>query len=148
MKIVLDTGILVRASHNAQGLARALLLAILDGPHVLVLSAPMLEELDRVLRYPRVVKLTNLEPEGMRLYLDFLAGSSQVVKAEDTVPIPIRDPKDAPVLQTAIAGGVDVVCSLDAHFYKPEMIAFCESRGIRIMKDVDLMRLLRAQKAT
>ena len=54
MKIVLDTTILVRANEHSQGLARELLIHIVDSKHTLLLSNEMLHELARVLRYPRL----------------------------------------------------------------------------------------------
>ena len=38
MRVVLDTGVLVRANAKSRGPARELLVAILDGPHELVIS--------------------------------------------------------------------------------------------------------------
>ena len=43
MKIVLDTTILVRANEHSQGLARELLLAIIDSEHRLILSNEILK---------------------------------------------------------------------------------------------------------
>ena len=56
MRVVPDTNILVRANPNTspQGLARELLLAVLSGPHVLIVSSAILTEIARVLNYPRV----------------------------------------------------------------------------------------------
>lgn len=56
MRIVLDTAILVRApdglraSDGAKGLARALLLTVVESDHVLLISDEMLYELAKVLR--------------------------------------------------------------------------------------------------
>jgi predicted nucleic acid-binding protein len=55
VRIVLDTTILVRATEVSRGLARELLLNIVDGSHTLVLSREMLFELAKVLRYPRLM---------------------------------------------------------------------------------------------
>ncbi len=54
MKIVLDTAVLVRANDHTNGLARQLLLRVIEGEHKLILSYEMLHELARVLRYPRL----------------------------------------------------------------------------------------------
>jgi hypothetical protein len=55
MRIVLDTNILVRANPNSNGVARILLLTILESAeHVLVLSPFLLRETERVLNYPRL----------------------------------------------------------------------------------------------
>ncbi len=61
MKIVLDTTILVRAHEHSHGLARELLITVVDGKHTLLLSNEMLHELARVLRYPRLQAFYHLE---------------------------------------------------------------------------------------
>ena len=45
MRIVLDTAILVRAHDGAKGLARELLLKVIESEHVLLISDEMLYEL-------------------------------------------------------------------------------------------------------
>lgn len=50
MKIVLDTTILVRANERSHGLARELLMKIVESQHTLLLSNEILHELTRVLR--------------------------------------------------------------------------------------------------
>ena len=56
MRVVLDTNILIRANPgtNPAGLARELLLTVQAPPNVLVLSAAIIDEVVRVLRYPHV----------------------------------------------------------------------------------------------
>jgi hypothetical protein len=52
MRIVLDTNILARANPHSKGVARVLLLTILESPgHVLVTSPFLLRETERVLNY-------------------------------------------------------------------------------------------------
>lgn len=60
MRIVLDTAILVRAHDGAKGLARDLLLKLIESDHVLLISDEMLYELAKVLRYPRMLALHGL----------------------------------------------------------------------------------------
>ena len=67
MRIVLDTNILVRANPkvSAQGLARDLLLTTVSGPHVLILSSPILIEVQRVLTYSHVQARWPLRQEAI-----------------------------------------------------------------------------------
>jgi predicted nucleic acid-binding protein len=57
VRIVLDTGILVRATEGSNGPARQLLLDIVTGPHTLLLCNVILFEVAKVLRYPRMLRL-------------------------------------------------------------------------------------------
>lgn len=119
MRIVLDTNILIRANPRVspEGLARDLLLTAASGAHVLVLSAPILTEVGRVLAYPHVQARWPLGPEAIDRYLTFLAAVGEIV---DSVPASLRvvisDPDDDPILQTAIMGRADVLCTRDEAF--------------------------------
>ena len=55
MRVVLDTNILVRATKGGKGPAREVLLAFQLSEHVLLLSPWMIDELRRVMTYPRVM---------------------------------------------------------------------------------------------
>src|SRR5271156_4395848 len=57
MRIVVDTNVLVRAAPRAAGPARRLLHEIRTRSHSLILSDFILDELRRVLAYPRVQAL-------------------------------------------------------------------------------------------
>jgi predicted nucleic acid-binding protein len=54
VRIVLDTTILVRANERSHGLARELLLNVVESKHTLLPSNEMLHELAKGLRYPRL----------------------------------------------------------------------------------------------
>ena len=59
MRAVLDTNVLVRSTKSGTGPAREVLLEFQSAEHVLLLSPWMLDELRRVLTYPRVVAHTD-----------------------------------------------------------------------------------------
>jgi predicted nucleic acid-binding protein len=71
VKIVLYTTILVRANEHSSGLARDLLIRILDGGHRLLISNEMLHELARVLRYPRLQAFYDLPENLVYDYIGF-----------------------------------------------------------------------------
>jgi putative PIN family toxin of toxin-antitoxin system len=137
---------LVRANQRATGPARALLLELLDDGHKLVLSASLLEEVERVLHYPRLLKRSALTEAEIIQFVAFLAASAEVVEVDETTVPPIRDPNDVHVIHTAISGKVDYLCTLDEHFYEAPVVAFCSIRGITVTSDLDLLRLVRKGK--
>ena len=143
MRVTLDSTILVRANQRAVGPARALLLEVLDRGHRLVLSASLLEEVERVLHYPRLLKLSGLTETDITKFVAFLAACAEIVEVEETWSAPIRDPNDVHVLQTAITGRVDYLCTLDGHFRESAVVTYCSSRGITVISDLDLLRLVR-----
>jgi len=63
-----------------------------------------------------------------------------MVLVDPSIHVPIRDPKDVVVLQTAIAAGADVICSLDTDFSDPETGTYSAMAGIEVLTDVELRR--------
>ena len=76
MRITPDTGILVRMNVRTSGPARRLLDVILDGPHDLILSEFLLNEMARVLRYPRMQDLYKLTEEDILEHVELLRARS------------------------------------------------------------------------
>ena len=146
MKILLDTNLLVRAAISPQGSAREILRCIESNErHVLVVSPYLFSELADVLRRDRIRARFPLTGEELRSYCEHLANVGEEVSPKPLGPV-ITDPKDQAVIDAAVAGEVDVLCTSDKHFYKDEVIAFCATHGIQIMNDVDLLRLLRGRQ--
>jgi putative PIN family toxin of toxin-antitoxin system len=143
VKIVLDTTILVRANERSQGVARELLIRIVDSEHRLVLSNEMLHELARVLRYPRLRAFYNLPENLVYDYVTFLRHSSEIVTLNPMVITPIRDVNDVIVMQTAIIGEADILCTSDADFFETPAAEYLKHMGIAVMDDTALMQRLR-----
>lgn len=145
MRVTLDTGILVRMNVRASGPARRLLGMILDGPHELVLSDFLLDETARVLRYPRLRKLFQLTDQDINEHVSLLRGRADVVLPVIQQEVVLADPNDDPVVFTAVDGRADVLCAMDRDFYAPNVISFCQERGIEILNDVQLLHRLSSQ---
>jgi putative PIN family toxin of toxin-antitoxin system len=122
LRIAFDSAILVRANQRATGPARALLLEVLDRGHTLVLSSSALDEAGRVLRYSRLAKRYALTGAEIAGFIAFLSASANLVEPDETVAPPIRDPDDIHVIQMAVAGQADYLCTLDAHFMTPRCL--------------------------
>ncbi|MFN0102840.1 MAG: putative toxin-antitoxin system toxin component, PIN family [Bryobacteraceae bacterium] len=143
MRITLDSTILVRANQRTTGPARALLLEVLQRGHSLVLSASVLEEVERVLHYPRLLKRFGLTKAEITGFVAFLAAAAEIVEIDENLTAPIRDPKDVHILQTAIGGNADYLCTLDGHFKETLVVDFCSNHGIAVISDLDLLHLVR-----
>jgi len=142
VRVLCDVNILVRAHERSSGPAREVLLAILTGGHSLLVSAELLIELGRVLRYPRLVELYGLTEEQIYDYIQSLMLLSERVVPDRSILVPMRDPEDIVVLQTALSGDADVICTRDSDFFAPETLEFCRSLGIEVCTDVELARSL------
>lgn len=146
MRVVLDTNILIRANPKGRGPARELLEKTIFGDHILVTSDFLLQEVARVLAYPRIEKRWRLHPREVEHYLQALASWSEVVKPHPGIPIIAKDINDDPIIYTAVTGKADVLCTLDAHFYEESVKSFCTQRSILIMDDVELLRVMRTRE--
>jgi putative PIN family toxin of toxin-antitoxin system len=131
VKIVLDTTILVRANEHSHGLARELLTNIVESKHTLLLSNEMLHELARVLRYPRLQTFYDLPEDVVFSYVNFLRRSAE-------------DVNDIIVMQTAIIGEADILCSTDDDFFEKPASEYLSTMGIAVLDDIALMHRLRS----
>jgi putative PIN family toxin of toxin-antitoxin system len=145
VRIVLDTNILIRANTKAspQSLGREILGTTVAGPHTLILSPPILIEVGRVLAYPHVQARWPMSKEMIEEYLVFLEAAGIVVEPSSPAARIVSDPDDDPILQTAIVGRADVLCSRDDAFHHATVERVCTAHGIRILDDIALMQELR-----
>ena len=118
MRIILDTAILVRGHGSSQGLAHDLLISIVESNHILLLSNEMLYELARVQRYPRMLALHGLSEKRIYDYVGFLREAAELVVPNPLLVTPIRDVNDTVVMQTAVIGEADILCTKDPGFLR------------------------------
>lgn len=144
MRAVLDTNVLVRATKNASGPARELLRQFETERHVFIVSNAILVELVRVLDYPRVRAMHRLTDEECLEFIRSLHDAAEVVALGDTPAAGVSvDPDDDPVIQTAVEGKADVLCTLDRHLRTQNVQDYCLCHGIRVLTDVELLDELR-----
>ena len=112
--------------------------------HLLVTSQFQLAELLEVIRRPQFRALHGRDEQGIRRVI------SRVYKLAVVVPLPANipavvpdDPKDNPIVLTAILGQAEVLCTLDRHLHKPVVTEFCKRHGLRVLRDTELLAELR-----
>ena len=143
MRIVLDTNVLIRGNPKASGPAREALLAIVSGEHALIISRPLLQELERTLTYTRVQNLWQLTAGEIDEYIGLVASVGELVPTLSGDSIITKDPDDDAVVYAALIGRANVICTLDAHFFEPDVLTLCDRYGIRVMTDIELLQLIR-----
>jgi putative PIN family toxin of toxin-antitoxin system len=112
MRAVFDTNILVSYLLTHRPPVATLIDVYVAREDVVMVTAPeLLEELDRVLRYPRLQRYYS-EEERTR-FVALLMALSEVVELPETIPQICRDPDDDRVLACAVVGGADVIVSGD-----------------------------------
>jgi putative PIN family toxin of toxin-antitoxin system len=143
VRIVLDSNILVRAFSRPGGLANEVLLKVLAGERRLILSNEMLAEVTRVLRYPRMMTIHGRDEEAVYDFAASLREGAEFVVLNPLTSVEVRDRDDVLVLQTALIGEADVICTIDRDFYEPPASVFLARRGIAVVTDAQLMRILK-----
>ena len=142
MRLTIDANILVRALTSPQGPALRLL-ELIRRFHTLVLSRFILDEVERVLLYPRLQARYHITVREAARFTENLAKVAHMVEPVIVLPVVLSDPADDPVLYTAADGNADILCTLNMrHFGSTEVRNFCAARGIRIMTDLEALREL------
>jgi uncharacterized protein len=108
-RIVVDTNLWIRALLGGPA-TLPLLEAWRAGKFLVLISQPLLDELETVSQRPRLRK--NIDPVQAKALVEQLYWRGQWVEAA-AVPPRCRDPKDHPVLATAISGHADAIVSGD-----------------------------------
>jgi putative PIN family toxin of toxin-antitoxin system len=144
MRIVLDTNVLARAATGPPGPADELLLRSVTPPNLLCVSAFLLAELGRVLRYPRVRNLHGMTEQQIDDYVGDIQMASLVVGVPPMVDAVVpSDPNDDPIVATAVIAQAQVLSTLDRHLRSPTVISYCAARGIAVLTDLELLGRLR-----
>jgi putative PIN family toxin of toxin-antitoxin system len=144
MRIVLDTNVLVRATGTSHGPGREVFVRLLTPPHVIVVSNFLLDELRRVLNYPRVLRMHGLTAEEIEHYVRDVESVAELVDVRGSLFQVRHDPDDDPVVATAVYGRVDALCTLDRHLRRPEVASYCGQFNVRVLTDVELLSELQA----
>lgn len=139
-----DTNILVRTILTPAGAAAELFGRIAE-VHILVTSAFQLTELFDVLRRPSLRAMHGRTDRELRRLTSRIYKLASVVALPADIPAVVQDdPKDNPIVMTAVAGRADVLCTLERHLRQHEVVEFCEKRGIRILTDSELLAEMRS----
>jgi predicted nucleic acid-binding protein len=111
------------------------------GAHTLVLSRFILDEVERVLLYPRIQSRYRIAAEEAARFTAAVAAASHLVEPAILHPLVLSDPDDDAVLYTAADGRADVLCTRNIrHFSPPAVQTFCDRHGIRVLTDLDVLR--------
>jgi uncharacterized protein len=136
-RIVVDTNIIVSA-FGWRGAPHRIVGACLEHHYQLLLSPDLLEEIERVLRYPKF----RFSPQEISDYLALLTEGSEIVKPDFRLTVIEPDPSDDRVLECALAGRADVIVSGDGH-----LLDLGEFEGIPILRPREFVaRLSRSDK--
>ena len=128
MKVVLDANVYVSSLINTQGNPKRIMERWKQNQFDVLVSASIIDEIGRVLRYPRIVKRHKQDEGAIQSFLELL--SSQAVMVEPTIVVDAIkiDESDNRYLECAVEGKARYIISGDKH-----LLDLGEYRGIVIL---------------
>jgi len=131
--VLVDTNVWVSALINPHGFPARLKDAWVAGRFDVVISLPILEEIADVLTRPRIQNKYKLSDNDIQEMLRLLQQRARHVELTGAVHL-CRDPDDDQVLETALAGGAQVLVSRDDDLKDDvDLVNQMQANGIRVL---------------
>ncbi len=134
MRVILDPNLLVSYLLTYRGpIARILDVYLTRQDFTLLVCPQLLEELDRVLHYPKFQRYFN---DDTRLrFVALIASLSELVDVPDEVPRVVRDPQDDYLIACALAGTADFIVSGDKDLLDLQTVGKIQVVTARVFAD-------------
>lgn len=143
LKIVLDTNVLVSALMNPHGTPAQIIDYVFENKIRLFISPPIVEELERILNYPKLMKRHGLEREKLKEFISDLLSIMLLIEGEETIEVIMEDPSDNKYLSCALNAKADFIISGDVH-----LLRLGEYGGIQIVTPAQFLEIMeREEKA-
>ena len=137
MKVVLDANVLVSAVISRRGAPRQIIDLWREEAFELLTSDAILDEVARVLQYPRIAALHKLTDAEMVEFLALLREESRDVGSTERVNVS-PDETDNRYIECAVAGEADYLVTGD----KRHLLPIGEYRGIPLIEPAVFLSLL------
>jgi uncharacterized protein len=115
IRVVLDANIYVSALLKSGSNPARIIDLARDGVLTLLVSRPIMEELQRVLSYPKVRQIHGRSAKGIRRFLERLQKIAVMTPATLSIEAVPNDPSDDKYLVCAVEGRADYIVSGDRH---------------------------------
>lgn len=139
-RAVLDANVLVSAILSPKGTPAKVLTAWQAEQFHLVLSETVLDEIDHVLRYPRIVRRHRWSEGRLQGFIEDLAHLAIMTPGVVHFTVIAEDPPDDRYLECAIEGEAEYIVSGDQH-----LLDLAEYQGISIVTPRVFLNILRRQ---
>lgn len=113
LRIVVDSNLFVSSAISPSGPSRRLLQAWYDQRFFVLFSNQQYDELTDVFRRPKLRLLFRFSPSEFAEFYTALEAAPRIDPSL-AVPVPVRDPKDIPILAAALGGDADYLVTGDA----------------------------------
>lgn len=137
IRAVLDTNVMVSGILSAKGAPGRILTAWFEDRFHLVTSLPILKELDRVLRYPKISRRHGWSDARVLEFVEDVQSLAILVPGELRLKVIAEDPSDDRYLECAIEGEAGYVVSGDRH-----LVGLAGYEGVEILSPRAFLDLL------
>ncbi len=137
LKIVLDTNQFVSGLISKQGASARLLQAWQDNAYILITSREILQEMERVLRYPRINRKYHLTEADIQSVIDLVEREAIVLSKTGFVDVVKNDPDDNKFIACALEANADYLVSGDGPLLEIKNI-----KNIPMVSASDILRIL------
>lgn len=137
MRVVLDANQYVSAVLKPSSKPAQVVLAALNKRVVLLASEAILEEIERVLSYPRLKKLHQFTVQELGQYIEDIREASIMTPGKLKIEAVKSDPTDDKYLVCAVEGDAEFIVSGDHHLKDLKMF-----QGIRIVDPTTFLQML------
>ncbi len=120
MRVVLDANVLISGVISPRGNPARVLGLWKQERFDLIVSNPILEEVERVIHYPRIQERYELPEKQVEHFLGSIAEESILVNPSEEVSVIERDATDNRYLECAVAGGASYIVTGDQHLLELE----------------------------
>ncbi len=141
MRVVLDVNVLVSALISRKGAPAQILDRWEQDEFEIAISPAILQELDRVLHYPRLQERFHLPESGIVRFVRLLARHAIEAVVTEELALVESDPTDNRYLECALAVGAEIVVSGDHH-----LLELGEYQGVQILSPAGFLALLRLER--
>ena len=140
-RVVLDANVFVSALISRAGPPARVLQQWEEERFAVVISEAILQELDRVLHYPRLCQKYKLSEERISRFLRLLRRQCVFVEPTKHLTVIERDPTDDRYLECAIAGDAEIIVSGDDH-----LLSLATYKDIQILSPAGFLGFLKLDR--
>ncbi len=137
IRAVVDTNALISGIISPLGAPAEIVLRWQQGDFLLITSPVLLNELWRVLAYPRIADRLHWSEEERSQFVESFETLALITPGTLRLPGVTRDPKDDPVVACAVEGKAEFIVSGDQ-----DLLILGAYQGIRMVTPRDFLALL------
>lgn len=115
LKVVLDTNQFISSVITKKGISAQLFQAWRQQSYILITSKEILEEIERVLRYPRIIEKYHIKEKEIESLINLIKHTAVVLPGLGILNVIKEDPDDNKFLSCAFEAKAQYIISGDKH---------------------------------